>query len=358
MPMTEILPIAFDKSYETVEDQEDETEHAIAKTLLEISDITFADTGLGLRSVHAKSHGLLRGHLVVPSLAPPFAQGLFAKACSYSVVIRLSTSPGDVLDDRISTPRGFAMKVIGVEGPRLPGSEAATTQDFLLVNGPAFLAPSAKKFLGTLKLLAPTTDKAPRLKKAFSALLQGSEKILETFGAESGALKGLGGHPETHLLGETFFSEVPFLYGAHVAKWQIAPVSAELIALKNEPVDLHDKPNGLREAVKHFFATRSAEWELRVQLCTDLERMPLEDSTVAWPEELSPFVTIARITVPAQDAWNEHTSVGIDEGLSFSPWHGLAAHRPLGAINRVRRTAYSNSADARSVRGRCPIHEP
>ena len=140
MPMPEILPIAFDKSYETVEDQEDETEHAIAKTLLEISDITFADTGLGLRSVHAKSHGLLRGHLVVPSLAPPFAQGLFAKACSYSVVIRLSTSPGDVLDDRISTPRGFAMKVIGVDGTRLPGSEAATTQDFLLVNGPAFLA--------------------------------------------------------------------------------------------------------------------------------------------------------------------------------------------------------------------------
>lgn len=36
--------------------------------------------------------------------------------------MRFSTNPGDMLDDKVSTPRGLAIKLIGVEGARLPGS--------------------------------------------------------------------------------------------------------------------------------------------------------------------------------------------------------------------------------------------
>ena len=148
MPMiTMAAPLRYDPAYERLEEHEDETTRALVATLLEISDTTHADTGQALRSVHAKSHGLLRGELRVLQLPVLFSHGLFARPRTYPVAIRLSTSPGDVLDDRVSTPRGFALKVIGVEGERLPGSEGATTQDFLLVNGPAFLAPTAKKFL-------------------------------------------------------------------------------------------------------------------------------------------------------------------------------------------------------------------
>ena len=352
------MPIPYEEAYEALEDDEDETDRQLVKTLLEISDTTFHDTGRGLRSVHAKSHALLRGELRVLELPLPYAQGMFSVPKAYPVAIRISTTPGDVLDDRVSTPRGFAMKVIGVDGERLPGSEGATTQDFVLVNGPAFLAPSAHKFLGSLKLLASTTDKIPRLKRAFSTILQGTEKALEAVGGESGTLKGLGGHPETNPLGETYFSQVPFRYGLHMAKWQIAPVSPELQALQDVPVDLDDKPDGLRAAVNAHFAVHGGEWELRVQLCNDIEAMPIEDATVVWPEEASPFVPVARISVPPQPGWSDARSAEMDDGLAFSPWHGLAAHRPLGSVNRVRRAAYAGSAGARSTRGRCPVHEP
>ena len=352
-------PVLYDASCEHVEPDEAETAEGLLKTLLEISDTTFQDTGRGLRSVHAKSHGLLHGTLTVMGSSGPLAQGLFANAGKmFPVRIRLSTTPGDLLDDRVSTPRGFALKVIGVPGERLPGSEGEETQDFVLVNGPTFLAPTAKKFLGSLKLLAATTDKVPRLKRAFSTLLQGTERALEAVGGESGTLKSLGGHPETHILGETFFSAVPFLYGRHMAKWQVVPVSPTLLSLKDHLVDLTDKPDGLRGAVMDYFAVLGAEWDLRVQLCTDLSTMPIEDATVRWPEEESPFVTVARITVPPQLAWSDELSAEMDDGLSFSPWHGLAAHRPLGSINRVRKLAYAGSANARSPRGRCPIAEP
>jgi len=351
-------PLPYDPAYEVAEPDEDKTEQELVRTLLEIAQTTFDDSGLGLRSVHAKSHGIVRGSVTVLRLPAPYAQGMFATPATFPCVIRLSTSPGDLLDDRVSTPRGLALKVIGVNGERLPGSEGATTQDFLTVNGAVFLAPTAKKFAASLKLLAGTTDRVPRLKLAFSALAGAAEKVLEAFGGESANLKGLGGHPETNLLGETFFSVVPFLYGQHMAKWQIAPVSPALCALKDAPVDLHKAPDGLRQAVSAHFATTGAEWELRVQLCTDLETMPIEDATVEWQQDQSPFVTVARITVAPQTSWSDTVAAQLDDGLFFSPWHGIAAHRPLGSINRVRQQAYQQSADARSPRGRCPVREP
>ena len=125
-----------------------------------ISETTFKNAGHPLRSVHAKSHGVLTGEFaVLDNLPKAYAQGLAPTPRSYIAALRFSTWPGGVwLDDRVSTPRGLAIKVIGVDGERVAGSQSERTQDFVMVNGPAFLAPTPKKFLGSLKLLAKTTD--------------------------------------------------------------------------------------------------------------------------------------------------------------------------------------------------------
>jgi hypothetical protein len=73
-------------------------------------------------------------------------------------VLRISTSSGDILDDTVSSPRGLATKIIGVEGERLPGSDSDVTQDFVMVNGPTFVASDAQGFNKSLMLLAATTD--------------------------------------------------------------------------------------------------------------------------------------------------------------------------------------------------------
>ena len=352
-------PLPYQASFEKLEDGEAETTHALVETLEKISHTTFEDTKHGLRGVHAKSHGLLTGQVrVLDNLPPVLAQGLFSKGGSYPAVLRLSTVPGDVLDDKVSTPRALAIKLIGVEGDRLPGSEGDTTQDFVMVNGPAFGAPDAKHFLKNLKLLASTTDKGESLKKAFSALARGTEKVIEAFGGKSGTVIAMGGHPETNILGETFYSQVPSLYGPYVAKFSIAPVSPALKALSGAPVDLHDKPYGIRDAVNAYFAQNDALWELRVQLCTDIDAMPIEDASVPWPEDKSPFITVAQISVPRQVAWSEARSAAIDDGMAFSPWHGLAAHRPIGSIMRVRRVVYDTMSKIRARQNQVSIAEP
>jgi hypothetical protein len=354
-----IHPLPFQPSFEQIPDDEAETAEELSKTLREILETTFQDNGHANRSVHAKSHGLLRGELtVLDNLPAELAQGAFAKPGKYPLMLRFSTNPGDILDDKVSTPRGLAIKIIGVEGPRLPGSDGDVTQDFVMQNADAFTAPDPKAFLKTLKLLAKTTDKGPGLKKAFSAVARGLEAAIEAVGGESGTLKSLGGHPVTHILGESFSTVVPFLYGPYYAKLSVVPVAASLTALTDLELDLGDDPDGLRAAVNQYFSQNSGTWEVRVQLATDVEKMPIEDASVVWPEELSPFITVARIDVSAQPAWNQERAREMDDGLSFSPWHGLAAHRPLGGVMRVRKPAYEMSAGFRASHNGCPIHEP
>lgn len=354
-----IKPLPFEPSFEQIPDDEAQTSQELAEALHSIMETTLRDNGHANRSVHAKAHGLLRGHMtVLDTLPAELAQGAFAKPGTLPVAMRFSTNPGDILDDKVSTPRGLAVKVIGVEGSRLPGSEGEVTQDFVMQNAKAFTAATPKAFLRTLKLLAKTTDKAPGMKKALSAVLRGVESTLESLGGESGTLKSLGGHPQTHILGESFSTVVPLLYGPYYAKVAVVPVSANLTALTDKHLDFGDNPDGLRSAVEAYFAQSGGTWEVRVQLATDLEKMPIEDASVQWPEDLSPYVTVARIEVEPQQSWSPEKVQEIDDGMSFSPWHGLAAHRPLGGVMRVRKPSYEMSAGFRAQHNGCPMHEP
>lgn len=352
-------PIRYAAAVETPEEAEAETGHALNETMHSILETTSKDYGHAVRAVHAKSHGLLEGALtILPDLPETLAQGLFAMRGTHKVVMRFSTNPGDLLPDDISVPRGLAVKILDVEGERLFGSEGDTTQDLVLVNGPAFSAVKGKDFLANLKLLAKTTDKAEDAKEVLSAVLRGAETVLEAVGLESVLIKQLGGQPNVHPLGETYYSQTPFRFGDYIAKFAVAPVSFNLTALTGDTLNAQGRPDALREAIVETMVEADGEWELRVQLCTDLEMMPIEDASKVWDEKASPYVAVARIHAPAQMAWTPERSKAIDDGLSFSPWHTLAAHRPLGAINRLRRSAYEMSARFRGDFNGCPIHEP
>jgi hypothetical protein len=357
--MMSTAPVRYSPSVETTEPDESETAEALMKEMRKISETTLKDEGHAIRSVHAKSHGILDGRLVVePGLPPELAQGLFARTGEYEVVMRFSTIPGDLLDDSVSTPRGLGLKVMGVGGERLAGSEGATTQDFVLVNGPVFAAPNGKVFLANLKLLGATTDKAEGVKKVVSALNRGLEHVVEAFGNKSANLTTMGGQPETHILGETFYSQVPLRWGDYIAKVAVAPSSEALKALTGEHLHIDGVPDALRQSMIDFFAENGGEWVIQAQLCTDLDDMPVEDAHKRWDEDTSPYRTVGRIVVPPQTAWSESRSAAVDDGMAFSPWHSLAAHRPLGQIMRLRRPAYEAGARFREVNNGAPITEP
>lgn len=288
---------------------------------------------------------------MLPGLDEHLRQGLFAEAKSYGAVMRFSTNPGAILFDHISTPRGLAIKVVGVGGEMLPNHAGQATQDFVFNNSSTFHSPNGKDFLKGLTLLDKHANDSEASKQLVSSVAQTAEEGLELIGQKSPLLKGFGS-PPIHPLGETYHTAVPLRFGIYFGKLHLVPVSGNMVALEGKHVENPTSWNALKDSLLSFFQQETAVWELRVQLCADLTRMPVEDASVEWPESLSASLPIARLTAQAQDAYSDARRVWVDEQLSFNPWHSLAAHRPLGNIMRARFESYKASSQYRhSVEG-------
>ncbi len=351
-------PIRFSDSLETFQDDEVETIAGVNAAFDKILETTAQDYGHAVRSVHAKAHAILQGTMTIArDLPPELAQGMFAAPGEHKVFMRLSTNSGDILPDAISLPRGLAIKVLDVPGERLPGADGRT-QNFVMVNGPVFQAKTTDKFLGNLKLLAGTTDRLEGAKKVMSTVMRGVNTALEAVGLESPKIQSLGGAPNVDPVGETYHSVTPFRYGDYIAKFAVVPVSPGLTARTKQTIDGSEGPDVIRDTLQREMRETDGVWEFRVQLCRDLDKQPIEDPTMAWKEDDAPFQTVATIHAGPQDSWDAEQVQAVNEEMRFSPWIGLAAHRPLGNINRARKAPYEHSAAFRARFNQCPIHEP
>ena len=358
-----ISPLEYHAAYEVLDQQvldEIQTKRTenLQSTLRKISENTNHHSAYSTRSVHAKSHGLIYAEMeIYQNLPTHLAQGIFATPKKLPLVMRFSTVPGDILNDKLSTPRSLAIKILGVEGERLTGSEEATTQNFMFVNGSSFLSSSVQQFLSNLKLLA-TTDNTPGFKQFLSQILQATSNLIQSLSGGRQRLMNSEGQPETNILGETYFSQDPILYGNFMAKVALVPIAPALVALTNKPIDISFSSDSLKKSVVDFFISHTAEWELRVQLCTDINQMPIEDSSVVWSEDVSPYLPVARIIAKPQIAWSPYRSQLVDNGMMFSPWHGIKSHRPLGSVMRLRKITYEMSKHANAMANGKTIPEP
>ncbi len=297
------------------------------------------------RDAHAKSHAVLKGRLRVhEGLPPELAQGVFARPGVYDVVARLSSAPGDIHSDTVPAPRGFALKIIGVDGERLVPDLGGANQDMLLVNIPVLAFGTIRKYKDMLALLERNAAAPEALQKFTAATARGVRATVEAVGGTPGAtVEGLA-RDNAHILGETFHSQAALRYGDHVAKLSLVP-TGPVAELTGQPVE--GGHSAMRDAVVAHFAQAGATYDLRVQLCTDVEAMPVEDAAVLWCPEASPHRTVATLEFAPQSAYSPGRQVHGDVHLAFNPWNGIAAHRPLGSIMRVRRLAYAASSAQR-----------
>jgi len=341
-------PLAYDVKYEQPSPEEAQILKETIEVLTDIMRKTYASEGHAMRSVHTKSHAILKGELQVYENLPTYlAQGLFAKAGTYPVVARISSQPGDVLPDSVSTPRGFAIKIGEVEGERLQGAEGTNTQDFILVNSDPIFPQTPKQFLDGMKRFDALTNKVEWFKEGVSKTLRAAGKVSEALGGPDAVMAGMGGQPEKHPMGDIYYSQGAILFGNYMAKMSFKPISANLTALKDSPIDVDKEDFAIRNLLKEFFGKEGGEWEVGIQLSTNIEKMPIEDASVEWPEEESPYLPVGKLIIPSQDSWNEDKAGVADDKMLFSVWQGLAAHRPLGAIQRIRKDAYKESAKFR-----------
>lgn len=315
-------------------------------------------TGEAMHGTHAKATGLVKGELTVAAGLPPeLAQGLFARPGRYDALVRFSQGPPKPVPDAASGQRGMAIKVLGVHGPHLPQSRETSTQDWVLAPDPTFVNSTAATFLRSFRAGA---SKSPYLPDALivvaSRLARAVEAVLERFGSGSGNLRFLG-RPPTHPVSHPYYSQAPVRYGDFIAKIAAFPAPATLAALGDPGVDTTD-PDAFRHVMKAFFAGSGAEFEVRAQLCTDLDAMPVEDASVRWPERLSAYRTVARLVLPAQDIDSPARRAYVEQRVAFNPAHSLEEHRPLGSVNRARMAVYLRAQDFRQTQNRAAPSEP
>ena len=316
-------------------------------------------TGSAKHGTHAKATGFVKGQLTVAADLPPeLAQGLFAQPGQYDTIVRFSQGPPEPVSDKAVGQRGMSVKVLGVHGPHIPQSRETTTQDWVLAPDPAFVNADAQTFLQSFRIGA---SKSPYLPQG--VIIEGSrvaravEDKLEAVGLGNPTIRFFGRAP-LHSASHPYYSQVPVRYGDYIAKVGMFPTSETLAAIGDPNIDTDRDDNAFRSALVAYFAQNEAEFEFRVQLCTDLETMPIENAAIEWPEDQSPYRTVARLVLPPQDAYNEARRLYFDQRLAWNPANGLEAHRPLGSVMRARMKVYVEAQEFRQHSNQAAPAEP
>ena len=116
-------------------------------------------------------------------------------------------------------------------------------------------------------------------------------------------------------------------------------------------------PNYLAEDLRKRLAAGPFSFLLEAQTFVDDSVTPIDRATERWEEAVSPFRTVARLEIPAQDITQEGQAA-YGESLAFSPWRTLRENRPIGSIADARRIAYPASAAVRRSLNGQSMDEP
>jgi len=293
--------------------------------------------------VHVKTHGYARGEFrVLPNLPDELAQGLFARDVVYPAVVRFSNAASQFQPDAIPDGRGMAIKVSGVAGDMLStGEQGGPTQDFVMINHPVFFARNVKDYLRLEQVLVQADESS--LATLREGLTGGDWNPLHWHWREMLTVARIAGQFPAHPASHTYFSMAPIRFGNYVAKYRTKPAGDRHDSYLDLVTQLGSQTDALRLALEETLRTHEVLFELQVQLRTSEQTMPIEDASVEWPENESPYRTVAHLLLPRQEIELLRQQEEY-KNLSFNVWHALAAHRPLGGINRVRRCAYPLSA--------------
>lgn len=290
----------------------------------------------GKRIVHPKTHGCVKANFATrPELPEWIRQGIFQPRMVYPTIVRFSNAFPTPQSDAEPDSRGFGMQVLNVAGSRLLDSseDQSGTQDFTMNSFPSFFAADAQQYQRFLS----------------SALRTGgfTEYMLSEFrnqftAAPALAIAGIGFVKTSNPLGQTYYSISPFTHGegrnAILVKHAVAPCGGNW----QEPFDKND-PNFMTKLLQKHLQSKNACFKFLIQRQTNPQTQPVENLLVKWKENEAPFIEVGAITIQPQALLPADQC----ERLVINPWKGLAAHRPVGGVNRLRKTNYQLSVQMR-----------
>ncbi|MFK7731906.1 MAG: catalase [Pseudomonadales bacterium] len=288
------------------------------------------------RDAHPKAHGCpVAEFRVHDSIPKDFQAGVFLPGAVYSATVRFSNGSPDVQQaDGKGDTRGMAIKLHDVPGAKLVDIESQTdSQDFLLISHPVFFVNEAADYAKFFEINA-SGQWWQWLKLPFVLGVRGLYN----------AYKMLNSHIDNPITAR-YWSVVPYQLGEgsrkHVVKYSVEACEPVKTASSAD----EEQPDFLRAAMASTLADSSGCMKFMVQ------RRPkgdysVEDVVTRWPEDASPFHSIGELHFK-QQVFDSEEQLARCEAMAFNPWHGLESHRPLGAVNRIRKVVYDRIRQVR-----------
>jgi hypothetical protein len=289
------------------------------------------------RGPHRKANGCVAAVFTIANDIPiRYRVGLFSMPRSYLALARFSNGGSE--DDRKPDAHAMALKLTGISGKDLlKESGEATTQDFILCDNEVFVVSDVKQMVEfeEAKVQRATFGGTDDFAKAFP-----KAAFLLTRFAKSGFLKLAKGSP----FASEYWSQTPSILGDGLAvKYWARPWLSN--DLDRRP---GTTPNYLEESMHDLLVTqrRHMYFDFLIVCQTDPVAMPVEDPMIPWTGRVENAFRLATIDIlPLQ--FESAQQKRFCEDLSLNPWHCIAPHRPIGGINRARKSVYATTSAAR-----------
>jgi hypothetical protein len=297
------------------------------------------------RDAHPKAHGCVRADFrIEDELSAKLAHGIFVPGKSYRAWIRFSNGSGNPKRaDSKGDSRGMAIKLLDVPGDKLlPDELQARTHDFLMINHPTFIVDDPRRYLWLIEL-SNSEHLLLRLAAPLAIGLRGA-LIARAITASTIASP----------LEARYWSTTAYRLGNGEHKTAVKYSVRPWLPPTQQPQD--PAPNFLRNTMIEQLAAHEVRFDFLVQPRTSPD-MSVENSRIEWSEARAPFYKVATITIP-QQKFSSPAQDEFGDNLSFTPWHALPDHRPLGRVNRVRRVVYEELSKLRHELNHAPRSEP
>lgn len=311
------------------------------------------------RGFHAKSHGCLKGELVIDPANLGKDYGIFSyrdnKLNVYPTWVRFSNGMPMNFPDAVPDFRGMAIKVMNIEvdqegrmAQHLSQEADADknskpilkNQDFIMINSPTPILKTSEDAVELMKALAGLPEG-----KSFNLIRFMKDHIEVAPAAVKQVRLFVSSLPR-----ETYYSGAPLRLGDnHAVKLKATPCkqNAPTVigpALKERLAILSQARNPLKADLALKAADRELCFSIEAQFQKNPQTEPLEDASVIWD---SPYHHIGHLRFEVQTMTEAKDQ--FCQKMAFSPWNGIPEHRPLGEVMRARQAIYSASQDLRQA---------
>ena len=190
------------------------------------------------------------------------------------------------------------MKVFNVEGEKMRmDKKDPKTQDFEFNTSPVLELGDAETCREIIRLRM-THGGCP-------ADLDAALKKRDDYEVQDGRNRA----PNVSLLAQRQYSQSAYRWGDFVAKYAMIPSNPKQLEDKDKEITESDGAHAWMKVTTDYYAKNGAEWDFQVQLLEkdflkETNNCAVEDARINWPQDRFPYITVAKVRIPPQDAFS------------------------------------------------------